>query len=108
MKLTEDKKGLSIKLDRTLTAKNLDALISRLGILRSSMTPPVPLTIADIGPDGPSTSENNPSVIATGLPDGRLRLWIRSDSLGWLVFNFDPEIATALQLELTEINGARG
>lgn len=53
------------------------------------MTPAVPMERPGPGEGAERVSmQDEPSIMAVPLKDGRIRFWLRSHGFGWLVFNF--------------------
>lgn len=101
MKLSDDKKSISISVDGTLSTVEVETLIADLAFLRANMLPPVPFELpkpGDPNSDLPNLSvQDDPYLSAKLLKDGQIRLWLRSFGLGWMVFNLPIERACALR-----------
>ena len=100
MKLSDDKKTLRISIDAELSAVEIETLISDLSEFRASMEPPVPMERPRPGQTGSAERiqvQDEPSVMAVPLKDGRVRFWLRSHGLGWLAFNFTVSQAVSLR-----------
>jgi hypothetical protein len=83
---------------RRLSASELESLISDLAEIRAEKTPevmrrPPQLTDEDIR----VIPQDDPSIEARVLRDGRIRLWIRHGGLGWLVFNLSRQTNVVLR-----------
>lgn len=84
--LTEGKEQdskLRIDLNAELDADGVDALIRELAEARSQMLPRVPTKLLD---DGPAMEQGEPLFSIRTLVDGGLRIWLRSEGMGWLAF----------------------
>ena len=100
MKLSADKKSLAVSLNKTLSAKEVETLISDLSEFRANMEPPVPMERPRPDSDGAAERilmQDEPSIMAVPLKDGRVRFWLRNHGLGWLVFNFTVNQAVTLR-----------
>lgn len=98
MKLSDNNTRLHIDIDSPLDARQVETLISDLAQHRASMQPPVAAERPN--PDEAAdriSVQDEPSVMAVPLKDGRIRFWILNDGLGWLVFNFSHAQAIALR-----------
>lgn len=91
----------AMRLASTLSAHELDRLISKLGELRAATTPPVPHQRPDPRAADASrtfvTIEDNTDMTAARVTDGRIRLWARSSGYGWLGFTMLEHDARALR-----------
>ena len=96
MKLTADKTRLQLSLNDDLSAKQVETLISDLAELRANMEPPVPME-RPTSPDQRVSMQDDPSVMAIPLKDGRTRFWIRNHGIGWLVYNFTIQQSISLR-----------
>jgi len=96
MKLSEDKKSLKINLVGELTPDQVETLISDLAELRANMNPAVAME-RPTNPDKRISTQDEPSIMAKRLKDGRIRFWLRNQGLGWLIFNFTIQQAIALR-----------
>lgn len=100
MKLSTDKKNLQVKISGVLSAADLESLIADLAALRAQMEPQVPLTVDALKK---ATESRNVSVVdepdmeVRPLKDGRIRIWMRSGGLGWLIFNLTRNNAVVLR-----------
>lgn len=91
-----------IKSAATLSAQELDVLISGLAEIRAHTEPPVSPKRPDPNDtnpalDTPVTMEDSPAMQAKLLRDGRIRIWARSSGFGWLAFNIEMRDATLLR-----------
>jgi hypothetical protein len=99
MKLVADDSRLQIdRLEGTLTALQVDNLISQLAELRAAMTPPVSQKRPDPlkEPELRITMEDEPEMTAAFLRDGRFRLWVRNRGFGWCAYNITAQHAAGL------------
>jgi len=76
---------VTISLNGEFTAAELEEVIQELAAARSSMDPPVPLTLPISG-DAPVVLQENSSFTIRTLVDGGLRIWLRSEGMGWMAF----------------------
>ncbi len=101
MKLSDDKKSISISVIGTLSTAKVDTLIADLAFLRANMLPPVqlePPRPGDPNSDHPNvSSQDDPSISVRLLRDGKIRFWLRNRGLGWMVFNLPVEKACAVR-----------
>ena len=91
MNLSNDNKTLTLSINDSFTARELETLLSDLSELRAHMNPPVPMERPAPGSDllpERILMQDEPSIEAKLLKDGRIRFWLRNHGLGWLVFNF--------------------
>lgn len=98
--LTADSSALSVSLSGELTAADVETLISDLSEFRANMNPPVPMERPVPGKHGSAERvqvQDEPSLMAVPLKDGRVRLYLRNQGLGWLVFNFSVDQSIALR-----------
>ena len=91
-----------LKSAATLSAQELDVLISGLAEIRANTEPAVSSKRPDPNDtkaalDTIVTMEDSPAMQAKLLRDGRIRLWARSSGFGWLAFNIDMRDATLLR-----------
>ena len=97
MKISEDKRTLEIEIRRTLSAKEVESLIYELAECRAKMLPEVSNTLPVSDPTQKWLSQDQPSVQAKVLTDGRTRFWVRNQGLGWLAFNFNVDQSLKLR-----------
>jgi len=74
----------------------VETLISDLAELRANMNPAVAME-RPTNPDKRISTQDEPSIMAKRLKDGRIRFWLRNQGLGWLIFNFTIQQAIALR-----------
>lgn len=89
MKLSADKRRVTLAINEELDTAQIEDLIAELADLRAEMEPGVPMERPT--PGNPATRvamQDDPSFTAVPLKDGRTRFWLRSHGYGWLVFNF--------------------
>lgn len=100
MKLSTDSRVAHLSLTGDYSARELETLISDLAALRGQMTPEVP-TSRPLPPQETSAdrvlTQDEPTLEAVRLTDGRIRFWIRHQGLGWLVYNFPVGQAVVLR-----------
>jgi hypothetical protein len=98
MKLDPSKTQATVDIRGNFTASELESLISRLAVLRSDMSPPVPEHRMDAmrDPDKPILMEHESAMTAALRTDGSFRLWLRNRGLGWLAYEVDVQRARAL------------
>ena len=96
MHISEDKRTIRLKVDKTLTTEQLETLISDLAELRAGMDPPVPME-RPTSPDQRVSMQDEPAILAIPLKDGRIRFWLRNHGIGWLVYNFTIQQAITLR-----------
>ena len=101
MKLSDDKKSISISVSGKLSTIEVETLIADLAFLRANMLPPVPFELprpADPNSDLPNvSSQDDPYLSVRLLRDGSIRFWLRNFGLGWMVFNLPVEKACAVR-----------
>lgn len=89
MELANDGTSASIAITGDFTALEVEALIVKLAMLRSKMTPPV----AKRPPNGSEPPErtglfaDDAEMTVARLVDGRFRFWMRNIGLGWCAYN---------------------
>jgi len=98
LNLVANNTRVQIEISGTLDAPGLETLISDLAEVRANMTPPVPMERPSPGQGADRVSmQDEPSVMAVPLKDGRIRFWLRSHGFGWLVFNFTHQQCATLR-----------
>lgn len=96
MKLNDDKNTASVQIDAQLDAKELDALIRKLALLRAAMTPSVSShRSTEVLEAGTLVEEAQNSTISLRR-EGGFRLWLRHRGLGWLGWNMDERTARSM------------
>ncbi len=83
---------------RRLSTSELETLIADLAEIRAEKTPevmrrPPQLTDEDIR----VIPQDDPTICARMLRDGRIRLWMRHSGLGWLVFHLNRDTSVTLR-----------
>ena len=96
MKISEDKRSISLSLNGTLSAHELTTLIAELAVVRASMLPEVPKTPPVKSDEGMSV-QGDPRLVILKLKDERIRFGFRNAGLGWLVFNIPSKIACSIR-----------
>lgn len=77
-----------IVLDKECDAGELEELIRNLALARAAMSPAVP----DEPPiDGDALVEENALFRIRTLANGGLRVYLRSEGIGWIAFSVDAE-----------------
>jgi hypothetical protein len=98
MELSADGARAALRIEGDFTAHELEALLVKLAVLRSRMSPPVPETppnpLAD--PDKPVLMENGAAVTVALRRDGSFRLWLRNRGYGWMGYEVEVSRATGL------------
>jgi hypothetical protein len=87
---------LQVDIAEALSATQVESLISDLAAHRGNMLPPV----SKGRPDGPNqriSVQDAPSLSAVRLRDGRIRLYLSNQGLGWLAFNIPLADGIALR-----------
>ncbi|MHB1091731.1 hypothetical protein [Thiobacillus sp.] len=101
MKLSDDKKSISISVNGALSTVEVETLIADLAFLRANMLPPVPFELpspGDPNSDLPNLSvQDDPYISVRLLRDGKIRFWLRNFGLGWMIFNLPVEKACAVR-----------
>jgi len=100
MELSDDGKSIKLSINKELSAIELETLISDLSEMRANMLPAVPMERPKPGSEYLSErilAQDEPSIEAKLLNDGRIRFWLRNHGLGWLVFNFTINQAITLR-----------
>lgn len=100
MHITDDGRRAHLNIDRTFTGAELETLISDLADLRAKIQPAVPMNRPLPGEADTAErllTQDEPSVLAVPLRNGRIRLWLRNSGLGWLIFNFTVTQAVSLR-----------
>jgi hypothetical protein len=101
MKLEWNENTCQLTVDGQFNAAEMDDIISRLGEARAAMLPhvskvkPEPASLE--ATTTPVSMEDEPALRALRLRDGRVRIWARSSSFGWLAFNINLTDARALR-----------
>ncbi|WP_430233243.1 hypothetical protein [Nitrosomonas communis] len=96
MKISEDKKSISLSLNGTLSAHELTTLIAELAVVRANMLPEVPKT-PPVKSDGSMSVQDDPRLVIVKLKDGKIRFGFRNAGLGWLVFNIPSKKACSIR-----------
>ncbi|SFM82189.1 hypothetical protein [Nitrosomonas communis] len=96
MKISEDKKSISLSLNGTLSAHELTTLIAELAVVRAGMLPEVPKTPPVKSVEGMSV-QDDPRLVIIKLKDGRIRFGFMNAGLGWLVFNIPSKKACSIR-----------
>lgn len=97
MKLSADRKRLEIDISGDFSAAQVEQMLSDLAQLRATMDPPVSPHRPDPNSDARVSEQDEPSITAVPMRDGRIRFWLRNNGLGWLVFNFSHQQAVTLR-----------
>lgn len=101
MVISDDKKTAQISINKTLTASEIETLISELAVVRANMLPPIPFEVPKAtDPDIDSshvTVQDDPYVQVKLLKDNRIRIWLRSWGLGWMAFNLTQDNACTIR-----------
>lgn len=101
MNLTEDKTRATLAINGTWATTGLEKLIGDLLVLRANMLPPVPYKSphADQGIEEAAhvSVQNDPYFSIRRVLDGGLRIYLRNEGLGWMVFNVTAAKATAIR-----------
>jgi len=93
MKLNEEKSLLSLDIKGDMTGPEVERLISDLAEARGLMEPPVPLELPAANANVILMTQDDPSITAIPFVGGGVSLYIRNNSLGWMVFNLPPNVA---------------
>ena len=96
MNLNQEKTLASVKIDAAISATELDALLRKLALLRSEMSPPIPATREEIIDAGTVLIEDKPGLVIAARQEGGFRLWLRHRGYGWLAYQIDEPSATGL------------
>ena len=96
MHISKDKCSIRVKIDQAMTTEQLETLISDLAEFRAGMEPPVPIE-RPTSADQRVSMQDEPSLLAIPLKDGRIRFWLRNHGIGWLVYNFTIQQAITLR-----------
>jgi hypothetical protein len=98
MKLNAERTLATLEVRGTFTATQLEAVITRLAMLRSDMLPPVPDHRPDAtsDPDQPILMESDCALTAALRRNGGIRLWLRNRGLGWMGYEVEPARARAI------------
>ncbi|MCC2673068.1 MAG: hypothetical protein K0R58_15 [Ramlibacter sp.] len=108
MKIESDGTSATLQIEGTFTASELEALLVKLAVLRSGMTPPVPQTRPDpaTDPDKPILLEDGAAVTAALRRDGGVRIWMRNRGYGWMGYQVEPARAVGLaKYILSKVSG---
>ena len=107
MELTDDKSRLRLTVDAALNAAEVERLIANLAQLRAGMLPgvqqPLPEPSEDVAPAPGVLAQNDPYVSLKPLRGGAVRLYARSDGLGWLAFDLPERTARSMRDYLQSI-----
>lgn len=84
---------------REMSTNDLETLIADLAEIRAGKQPGVPMSRPKPGtsPETNISMQDEPSIEARLLKDGRIRLWIRNAGIGWLAFNLSHEQSLTLR-----------
>ncbi|SFI31050.1 hypothetical protein [Nitrosomonas sp. Nm34] len=93
MKLSDDKKSVSLSINETLSASELTTLIAELAVIRANMLPEVSMKPPIKREDGTASIQDNPRLAIARLKDNRIRFWLRNAGLGWLIFDIPSDQA---------------
>jgi hypothetical protein len=96
MKLSEDKKSVSLSINGTLSAHELTTLIAELAVVRANMLPEVPKAPPVKSDEGMSV-QDDPRLAIVKLKDDRIRFGFRNAGLGWVVFNIPSKKACSIR-----------
>ena len=97
MKLSDDKKSVSLSINGTLSTNELTTLIAKLAVVRANMLPEVPKEPPVKSDDGIMSVQDNPWLVIAKLKDNRIRFGLRNAGLGWLVFNIPSNQACSIR-----------
>lgn len=82
---------LAVTLTGEFTASELDEIIRDLAMARAGMLPAVPTSApGDISAEGEVLVQDAASFTCRTLASGGLRIYLRSDGLGWMAYNLTP------------------
>lgn len=95
---------LHINLTAELESDAVDALIKELSEARAQMIPSVPM---DLPPDAEVLEQGEPLFRIRTLVDGGLRIWLRSEGMGWLAFKMTADQRRAFREFLDKEPGHR-
>lgn len=76
---------VTISLNGEFTAAELEEVIQELAVARAGMEPAVPQTLPTSG-DAAVLQQEDASFTVRTLADGGLRIWLRSEGVGWMAF----------------------
>lgn len=91
MKLNNEKTLAHLEINGELDAAGLEAMIRKLCILRSEMTPEVTQKVP--GPSDPASLdmgvlvEDQPAMTVAQRTNGSFRFWLRNRGIGWCGYN---------------------
>lgn len=96
MKLNPEKTVVSLQINADLTTADLDALLRKLALLRSEMSPAVPENRAEVLEAGNVLVEDKPGLLIAQRQGGGFRLWLRHRGYGWLAYQIDNTSADTM------------
>jgi hypothetical protein len=99
LKISDDKRQVSIELHGAYGAAELERLIGELSEVRAAMIPAVPEAPATTNPaEDPAAARarGDPCVQVAVMRDGVTRFWVRHAGLGWFAFNLPVDRARML------------
>ncbi|AKH39168.1 MULTISPECIES: hypothetical protein [Nitrosomonas] len=85
MKLSDDKKFITLSINEKLSANELSTLIYELSLLRAEMLPEVPYNLSVNGDDNMASMQEDPEIFITTIGDN-IGLGFRDSGFGWLIF----------------------
>lgn len=95
--ISTDRTRVTIRLDATLSAQELQDVIAGLGEVRANMAPPVatnPIQAAERGDN--AIVQADPHFVIALRAEGGFRLWLRNAGLGWIALEIPEAKARAL------------
>jgi len=87
----------TVKVTEELDANGVEQLIVKLAMLRSEMTPPVPMKPPS-EPDGDRhiLAANDSELMVALQASGRFRIWMRNIGIGWCGYSVPASTAVAM------------
>ena len=93
---------VTTSLNGKFTAAELEDVIKELSIARARMEPAVPLS-PPTSSEASIVLQENASFTVRTLIDGGLRIWLRSEGIGWIAF----QLSATRRQELLEFLGKK-
>jgi hypothetical protein len=96
--LNEGATRATLEVTGEFSANALEDLITKLAVLRSTMSPPVTERPPDAttDPEKRILMESDCAMTAALRRNGGIRLWFRNSGIGWVAYEVEPERARAI------------
>ena len=77
---------IPLQVNGEFSAAELEEIIRELAVARAGMDPPVPLDPPSEGAEGDVLEQQQAQFSIRTRADGGLRIWLRSEGIGWMAF----------------------